>query len=507
MKRFDTQKRLFFVLFLFGLSGLPGLSCSQTSATKEKTSEGMDASAQKKETSSPDKDVFTPENLLKDEKPNDPRWGKGWWHDGRYIRDNDGRTIILRGWNMSQTYKKSPTFGHAKKSDYLRIGKWGFNVLRFVMNWALLEAEKGKFNQNYLDGILERLDWAKEAGLYVVLDMHQDIYGVGFKGNGAPAWSCPEKNYKTFKPKKPWYLGYITPEVQSCFDNLYKSPSIRQAYVTAWTTIVEATHKHPAVVGFDLMNEPFWGTSDPGTFHSKVLQPFYEENIKAIRKITQKHLIFIEPIAFIALGEFYGRFKPFADKKLVYAAHFYLPSIHDYGTYSGKVEELTKPLKRLWEEAKALKMPLWFGEYGSPGYAKDFVPYMNDVEKILDQWSAGSAYWSYENGGFAPPDKDGKVITDKFNGIHRPFPRAVAGAIISIKLDLKQKKFTLKYKEDGARNRKTEIFLPAHIFGDNPKVTSSDPTGKWSHSWNNERHILTIKADPETTEHTITTTP
>lgn len=476
------------------------LQCSPTTQTQHQP-DGTETSQE------PIREAEFIETETETKPPVNPNLGQGWWHDGRYIRDEQGRSIVLRGWNLSSSHKQSATFGHTNKDDYLRIGTWGFNVLRFVMNWSLLEPKRGEYNQDYLNGILQRLDWAKEAGLFVVLDMHQDVYGPGFQGNGTPLWTCAEDNYKKFTPKNPWYMGYLTREVQTCFDGLYKTPENRKAYAAAWKKIVEITHQHPAVVGFDLMNEPFWGTTDPGTFHHEVLQPFYEESIRAIREITQKHLIFIEPIAFIALGDLYGRFKPFADKKLVYAAHFYLPSMHDQGMYSGKSEEINTPLQRLYEEAQALKIPLWIGEYGGPTQSKDFSSYMNDVEQRLAQWATGSAYWSYDRGGFAPFDQQGKIIQEPFQAIQRAYPRAVAGKIMSWSSSPTAKTFQLSWQEDGTRSQETVIFLPPHHFGEAPQVTSTDPAGTWSHTWNSSSRLLTVVANPSVSQHTITIQP
>jgi hypothetical protein len=71
---------------------------------------------------------------------------------------------------------------------------WGFNFARFLLVWDALEPAPGVYDEAYLDRVAERIEWFRAAGIYVVLDMHQDVYGpvasdgreIG--GNGAPPW-------------------------------------------------------------------------------------------------------------------------------------------------------------------------------------------------------------------------------------------------------------------------------------------------------------------------------
>ena len=57
---------------------------------------------------------------------------------------------------------------------------WGMNGIRFVMQWAAIEPEEGVYDADYLDAVAERIGWAARRTSAVVLDMHQDVYGMGF---------------------------------------------------------------------------------------------------------------------------------------------------------------------------------------------------------------------------------------------------------------------------------------------------------------------------------------
>ena len=53
----------------------------------------------------------------------------------------------------------------------------GFDVVRLLVHWSALEPRRGTFDTAYLDRIRQAVGWAREHGIYVVLDMHQDAWG------------------------------------------------------------------------------------------------------------------------------------------------------------------------------------------------------------------------------------------------------------------------------------------------------------------------------------------
>src|SRR5438874_1697397 len=110
------------------------------------------------------------------------------WHADSFLRDRAGRAVILRGLNVGA--KHSPWFDFQGPADFTRIRTaWGMNAVRLLVLWAAIEPEKGVYDSGYLDALAERVKWASDANLAVVLDMHQDVYGEGFAkggGDGAP---------------------------------------------------------------------------------------------------------------------------------------------------------------------------------------------------------------------------------------------------------------------------------------------------------------------------------
>ena len=121
--------------------------------------------------------------------------------DGHFLRAADGRAVFLRGLNVSNAAKYEPTHnGTASAKAFAQMAGWGFNTVRLLTFWgAVMTAPPGAGVEElqpdpvYLAQLDQRIAEAADAGLLVVLDMHQDIFGFGFGDNGAPPAACDVK--------------------------------------------------------------------------------------------------------------------------------------------------------------------------------------------------------------------------------------------------------------------------------------------------------------------------
>ncbi|HEY8088944.1 MAG TPA: cellulase family glycosylhydrolase, partial [Polyangiaceae bacterium] len=208
------------------------------------------------------------------------------WHvAGGFLRDAEGRAVMLRGANVGDKY--SPYFNFQGPADFARMrGDWGMNAVRFLVLWAAVEPQPGQYDDAYLDAVAQRIAWAQDADLLVVVDMHQDVYGEGFAsggGDGAPLWTCDPARYAAFVPTTPWFFNDLSPEVTACYDGFWASADLQEHYAEGWRRLASRLAGFDHVIGFDVMNEPYWGSHGIQVFEPEVLQPFYEKVVPVVR--------------------------------------------------------------------------------------------------------------------------------------------------------------------------------------------------------------------------------
>jgi len=392
---------------------------------------------------------------------------RGRWHvaDG-FLRDPDHRAAVLRGVNLSGEHKQRPYLGFHQAADFDRVGTaWGFNALRFLIVWAAVEPSRGQYDQSYLDEVARRLDWADEAGLAVVLDMHQDVYGEGFGGDGAPRWACDEALYAAHRPVTPWFANYSSPQVMACFDRLYTDPDTRGRFARAWREVAARLKHHPAVVGFDALNEPHWGSHDLFSFELERLGPFYDEVVTAVRAEAPHWVAFLEPAASRNLGFASGLARRgYGD--VVYAPHSYDAQAEAGAGFDPfRRSQVVGNIAALADEARRMGAALWIGEYGGVAGDPGIGAYMDAQYDGAAAASAGGAYWDYSrSSGYGLLGPDGAEKPVLLETLVRPYPARIAGEPSSFAFDEDSRRFTLTYRPDRGISAPTEIVTPVRVY-------------------------------------------
>lgn len=413
------------------------------------------------------------------EAPGPPTWRVA----NGFLRTPDGRRAVLRGANLAGAHKNTPYFGFHQAADYQRLRNvWGMNAIRFLIVWAAIEPEKGVYDEAYLDGVRERLGWAKDAGLSVVIDMHQDVYGEGFGGDGAPRWTCDESHYAAFKPHDQWFLNYLDPNVVACVDGFYASDELVQHYIEAWRRVAEKVRDNDAVVGFDVMNEPPWGSSTMNAFEETTLQGFYEKVVPKVRAVAPDWVAFLEPGANRNLGVATGLVKfPFAN--VVYSPHAYSSAAElGNGFDPSARNSLMGNIAALQNEAEALDAALWIGEYGGTTTSSGIVEYMDAGYDGTSAVAAANVYWAYDanSGGYGMLEDD---QTDKpvlLDALVRPFPELTAGDPVSWDYDETTGKFTYTWHPDAKVTEPTVLSVASRIYPNGYDVTCDGCTSEES---------------------------
>ncbi len=120
-----------------------------------------------------------------------------------YIKDGHGRYVYFHGLNVSgsdkfpvnddpcTTSKRQCTYDKVLQPSYVgkpfpieeadkhfeQIRSLGFNSIRLIMNWEAIQPDDPhQLDTEYLDFIERIVSKANEYGIYVLMDMHQDIF-------------------------------------------------------------------------------------------------------------------------------------------------------------------------------------------------------------------------------------------------------------------------------------------------------------------------------------------
>lgn len=441
-----------------------------------------------------------------------------------YIRDDAGRALILHGVNEDGCSKAHGLPCNGRDMVVKEVGV-GFNFVRYLTQWRSIEPRQGEYDEDYLDAIEERLDWYFENDIHVMIDMHVDLYGPAVGGNGHPEWATVSEGSRLpFDTGKMWWMNYLSGAVSEAYGNFWDYEGehawLQDAYYRMWQKVAERFRDHPAVLAYDLMNEPYDDLSFGDHFETMELAPFYQRLVNAIREVDPDTWIMYQP-RILATDWGYGSYLPPLDdpregeSRLVYAPHLY-PFFSHEGSYDslGLARRHDLRVMYQWSEERAgeidgHKVPLLIGEFGMTGkpFSREMIEFSAN---IADAMGAGWAWW--DNSVCEPGQPLGRwclwdrnfVEMPKLQSLVRTYPRAIAGHPLAFGFDPASKEFFLEFESDPAIAGPTEIYLPArrHYPG-GWEISSSDANSRWHWEWDDQRETLQIWTDPGTSRHRI----
>ncbi len=204
---------------------------------------------------------------------------------GQMFIDEQNREIIFNGINI---VNKSPSNSFPNPVDEALLAKlksWGINLVRLGINWSALEPEPLQYDIDYIENVGKVVALLGSHGIYVMLDMHQDLYGHKFD-NGAPEWATLDDDLPHITGEI-WSDAYIiSPAVQKSFDSFWENREVpggiglQDHYARAWAQVAEYFSGNEMVVGYDILNEPVIG-SDAAVIFDELVNGlgliYYEE--------------------------------------------------------------------------------------------------------------------------------------------------------------------------------------------------------------------------------------
>jgi hypothetical protein len=233
--------------------------------------------------------------------------------EGPWFKDEQGRTLILRGVNLGgsskvafrpngATHIREGFFDHRNVSfvgrpfpleeagEHLaRLRAWGFTFLRFLVTWEALEhAGPGVHDEAYLDYVYEIVRRAGEHGIDLFIDPHQDVWSRMSGGDGAPGWTFDVIGMDVTRfaetgaaivhathgdpfPRMIWPTNYAKLAAATMFTLFFGGSDfaprtmvdgepvqefLQRHYIGSIKRLAERLKDLPNVVGYDTMNEP-----------------------------------------------------------------------------------------------------------------------------------------------------------------------------------------------------------------------------------------------------------
>lgn len=427
------------------------------------------------------------------------------------LRDALGRDVALRGLNTGGRSKFAPFLPftvddpgdleavRAAADAYLgRLPAWGLDAVRMPFSWEALEPAPGRYDAAYLARYEAMLDAAAAHGLRVVVDFHQDVYASPFCGDGFPPWSVPTPDPPAPTHDCPsWFSGYFAnADVRESFDRFWSdADGLRAQYEAMWLVMVDAVGDHPAVVGFEPMNEPGWGTMDDlDAFKADVLRPFYSEMAALLRAAAPDVLVLYDGPGADAAGVG-SHFRPDGDG-LVYAPHRYDSSILLGDAWTGL--DPSPAIDAFAHFGAESGVPVLLGEFGFKHGAEGGNDWLTLVMDAVDERRMSATLWEYstspelwngEDLSVTEADGSERPILDAYV---RPWVPAVAGEGIAVRWDGDALDASWTAAEGV-----TEVIVPARRFPAGPEaVELQGPGACWT--WDAERGRLRVTAPPGT---------
>ena len=237
-----------------------------------------------------------------------------------------GRVRIFHGAN--RVMKRPPWYFPQQlddeDSEIERMASLGFSVLRLGWMWSGFNPAPNVFNHTYANVMKSIVAKLNAKGIYVLLDMHEDVLSSKFcLYDGAPLWVV-NKSVSAHAYPWPiagngsncdswsWELNELTEAAATAYQDLYDNKLGVNADGTRSGMLddLAAFWRESAIVWkgvsgvfFEIINEPFAGNFYrdplillPGNAGSKNLQRMYDAVAAEIRTVDVDRVIFYEPV-------------------------------------------------------------------------------------------------------------------------------------------------------------------------------------------------------------------
>ena len=279
--------------------------------------------------------------------------------------------VSLVGEERTREFYRRWWHNGVQKRDIDSLAAWGFNHVRMPMHYNVytlpIEQESVPGEHTWLEegfAITDSLlSWCEANRIYLILDLHA---APGGQGNDVAISDASQVRM--------WQDGR----------NVEKA-------IALWRRLAERYRDEEWIGGYDVINEPNWGFTDPEGDRNGLseqvnapLKKYLVDVTKAIRQVDTNHMIIIEGNGW---GNNYNGIFPldWDDNTAI--------SFHKYWNYNDE-ESIARFLK-MCEEQNA---PLWMSESGENSNV-----WFTDAISLLESNGIGWCWWTYKRLGLGTP--------------------------------------------------------------------------------------------------------
>ena len=416
--------------------------------------------------------------------------------DGGRLYDAQGRDVQLRGLNTGGRSKWEPfvpfpmpepysaeAFRDEARVYFARMNVWGLNAVRMPFSWEALEPTEGTYDQDYLDRYAIMVDVAWEHGLRVIVDFHQDVFASQFCGDGFPPWTVTDIfDGPARHDCADWFTRYLGDEqVAAAFDRFFEPEGeLQAAFRAMWTEMANRFADHPGVLGFEIINEPHWGSNDAERWREHVLTPFYNRMAELLHELAPDKLVFYDSTGIDAVAPRPTHHRP-EGEFLVYAPHLY-----DFGLLSGNGASGIDPgpqIDVLAGVRETYDIPILIGEFGFAHGARGGLEWLDTVMNSVDEHRIHTTLWEYSVADELWNEEDLSVVNEDgsereiLDVYVRPWLRDLSGTEATFEWHDGELVATATWISDGGV---TEFAVPNHVTPGG-QITTENENVCWFH--------------------------
>ena len=295
----------------------------------------------------------------------------------RFNKASSGRFINVMfsqmvGPDFTAVFWKAFKDNYITRDDIQFIKKTGANTIRLPFHYKLFTDEDYMGLTVAQDGFARVdsvVEWCRETGLYLILDMH-DAPGGQTGDNIDDSYGYP------------W---------------LFESEKSQQLYCDIWRRIADYYKNEPVILGYELFNEPVAPYFPNMEEMNNKLEGLYKMGTAAIREVDKNHIILLGG------AQWNGNFESFKDSKfddkIMYTCH----------RYGG--EPTKEAIQKIIHFRDSVNLPMYMGEIGH-----NTDEWQAAFCQVMRENNIGYTFWPYKKMdgssfvGITPPENWGKII-------------------------------------------------------------------------------------------------